>query len=132
MSVVSNNLYITDWNIFTQQKKHKLITARQSEIEVLSQEEPISPVVTASEALEEDIWALREENKRIRDQQSVRSSAAIADLENQIKALKKEITTLCKMAIKGNYIFGLERDYFRIFKSLSFYFGVILKATIKG
>jgi len=38
-------------------------------------------VGTASEALEEEIRALREENKRVRDQQSVGLSAASKDLE---------------------------------------------------
>lgn len=78
--------------IFIQQKNYRLVAARQSELEVLSQEEPkLSPVETSSEALEK-IRALREENKRLRDQQSVASSAASKDLEIRVKALQKENT----------------------------------------
>lgn len=99
MCIVS---YIIDLIIFTQQKNYKLIAARQSELEVLSQEEPNpSAVETASKALEEENRALREEIKRLRDQQSVVSSAS-KDLETQVKALNKENTRLRKMAVKGN------------------------------
>lgn len=94
-------LYIIDLNIFTQQKNYKAIAATQSELEVLLQEEAISPVVTASNPLEEN-QVLREENKRQREQQSLQSSTAFAELETQIKALRKENTSLCKMAIKAN------------------------------
>lgn len=91
--------------IFIQQKNYRIVAARQSELEVLSQEEPkLSPVETSSEALEK-IRALREENKRLRDQQSVASSAASKDLEIRVKALQKENTGLRFMAVKGNHLF---------------------------
>lgn len=59
---------------------------------------------TALEALEEEIRALREDNERLQNQQSVGSSAASKDLETQVKALHKENTRLRKMAVKGNYL----------------------------
>lgn len=97
--------YIIDLIIFTQQKNYRHIAARQSELEVLPQEEPNhSPVGTALEALEEEIRALREDNERLQNQQSVGSSAASKDLETQVKALHKENTRLRKMAVKGNYL----------------------------
>lgn len=81
-------------------KNYRLIAARQIELEVLPKEEPnLSPVGTALEALEEEIRALREENKRLQDQQSVGSSAASKDLETQVNALHKENTRLRKMAV---------------------------------
>ncbi|XP_047244539.1 uncharacterized protein LOC124882285 isoform X1 [Girardinichthys multiradiatus] len=82
-------------------KNYKFIAARQSEFEILSQEEhKVTLVETGSEALEDEIRALREENKRLRDQQSVGSSAAIKNLEIQVKALNKENTRLRQMALK--------------------------------
>ncbi|MED6245616.1 hypothetical protein ATANTOWER_005647, partial [Ataeniobius toweri] len=103
-------------------KNYKFIAARQSEFEVLSQEEhKVSLVETASEALEDEIQALREENKRLRDQQSVGSSAAIKDLKIPVKALSTENTRLCKMALKGNYLF-IYAIFIQLYKSLSTYF----------
>uniref|UniRef100_A0AAV2JNL6 Uncharacterized protein n=1 Tax=Knipowitschia caucasica TaxID=637954 RepID=A0AAV2JNL6_KNICA len=82
------------------------MAARRSEMEIFSQDEPdLSPVdttsssFTTSEKLEEENRALREEIKRLRDQQKAGSSA---DLETQVKALTKENAYLRKMAIKGN------------------------------
>ncbi|XP_076130078.1 uncharacterized protein LOC143111709 [Alosa pseudoharengus] len=74
------------------------MAARQSELEILSQDEPnLSPVDATSEELEDEIRALRAEIQRLRDQQKAGSSA---DLETQVKALTKENTRLRKMAIK--------------------------------
>ncbi|XP_060738433.1 uncharacterized protein LOC132855376 [Tachysurus vachellii] len=100
---VPNKLYLDTQEVeqVAKKKNYRLIAARQSELEVLRQEEPnLSPVGTSLEALEEEIRALREENKRLQDQQSVGSSAASKDLETQVKALHKENTRLCKMAVK--------------------------------
>ncbi|XP_060729478.1 uncharacterized protein LOC132847992 [Tachysurus vachellii] len=100
---VPNKLYLDTQEVeqVAKKKNYRLIAARQSELEVLRQEEPnLSPVGTSLEALEEEIRALREENKRLQDQQSVGSSAASKDLETKVKALHKENTRLCKMAVK--------------------------------
>ncbi|XP_077063578.1 uncharacterized protein LOC143715715 [Siphateles boraxobius] len=102
---VPNKLYLDTQEETGEQvakkKNYRLIAARQSELDVLPQEEPNhSPVGTALEALEEEIRALREENERLHDQQSVGSSAASKDLETQVKALHKENTRLRKMAVK--------------------------------
>ncbi|XP_063741954.1 uncharacterized protein LOC134866000 [Eleginops maclovinus] len=81
-------------------KNYKVKAARQSELEVLSREEPnLSPVDT-SEALEEENRALREENKILWDQLSGGSPAGSKDLETQVKALNKENTRLRNMAVK--------------------------------
>uniref|UniRef100_A0AAV2KHK3 BED-type domain-containing protein n=1 Tax=Knipowitschia caucasica TaxID=637954 RepID=A0AAV2KHK3_KNICA len=102
-----NKLYLnTQEETIVANKKldYKRMAARRSEMELLSQDEPeLSPVdttsssFTTSEKLEEENRALREEIKRLRDQQKAGSSA---DLETQVKALTKENAYLRKMAIK--------------------------------
>lgn len=90
--------------IFTQQKNYKLLAARRSELEVLSQDEPILSSED-TKTLADEIKALKEGNQRLCEQQSGESSAATKDLESQLKALNKENTRLRKIAVKGNYLF---------------------------
>nr|XP_046228121.1 uncharacterized protein LOC124050001 [Scatophagus argus] len=66
---------------------------------VLSQDEPILSSED-TETLADEIKALKEENQRLREQQSGESSAATKDLESQLKALNKENTRLRKIAVK--------------------------------
>ncbi|KAK7907210.1 hypothetical protein WMY93_015822 [Mugilogobius chulae] len=82
-------------------KNYKLIAARTSELEVLAQNQPaFSQVDTAS--VEEELRALRNENKELRDQLNAGLSPAREDLETQIRALTKENARLRNMAIKGS------------------------------
>ncbi|XP_036408042.1 uncharacterized protein LOC118794019 [Megalops cyprinoides] len=98
-----NKLYLNTQEesvgLVAKKKNYKLLAARRSELEVFSQDEPnLSSEDT--ETLADEIKALKEENQRLREQQSGESSAATKDLESQLKALNKENTRLRKIAVK--------------------------------
>nr|XP_046229934.1 uncharacterized protein LOC124050977 [Scatophagus argus] len=98
-----NKLYLNTQEesvgLVAKKKNYKLLASRRSELEVLSQDEPILSSED-TETLADEIKALKEENQRLREQQSGESSAATKDLESQLKALNKENTRLRKIAVK--------------------------------